>query len=56
VIEEPGFLLGEHDDPSSPVGEALKHAKPPGIRRQRHLAANRLYTRAPWRPDQQICR
>ena len=44
VIEEPSLLLREHDDPSSPVGEALKHAKPPGIRRQRFLAANRLYT------------
>ena len=25
VAEEPSLLLGEHDDPSSPVGEALKH-------------------------------
>src|SRR4029453_1737267 len=37
VIEEPSLLLREHDDPSCPVGEALKHAKPPGIRRLQFL-------------------
>jgi hypothetical protein len=25
VVEDPSLLLGEHDDPPGPVGEALKH-------------------------------
>ena len=26
VIEEPGFFLGQHHDPSGSVGEAFKHS------------------------------
>src|SRR4029453_4471220 len=53
LIEEPSLLLREHDDPSSPVGEALKHAKPPGIRRQRVLSPQPLNHPAPRPPPAQ---
>ena len=32
VVEEPGFLLGQHQDPAGPVREALEHAnRVPGL-------------------------
>ncbi len=31
VVEEPSFLLSEHDDPSSPVGEPFEQCEPPAL-------------------------
>jgi hypothetical protein len=50
VIEEPGFLLGEHDDTSCSVGKALKHANPQGCGDINYLPpVQRLYT---WPPPE----
>jgi hypothetical protein len=44
VIQEPGFLLGEHDHPPGPVGEPLEH---PALQFRRGRAATHSQSAAP---------